>query len=496
MAHGAMLSGMRAAKEVVATIQFKLDEDKDMDRNIPVALFRYNNPSTDLRCNLCNKVGGQIREGSLLAFKRGARQVLVHNNCAEYSPEVEVVDSKWKNVIRAVNRGKLLHCSLCRQPGATIGCTADSCYRVFHFSCSEDAGWRFERDGKIFYCDLHRKMSDDYTVHCDRISMDFYLTKNPSSSSLFCRLCGSPEIGSDCGQLLAFQFGRRHVLVHENCIKYTSICDTAEIEESRMGHEYKNIFFAIDNARNCAGCSAAGATIKCVKPGCEKVFHLPCAEKSNWNFDKRGKKFRCMDHRKKHSDTVEKIVSNEQSGRSATAKPSSEAASFFNHDLLVQFGAVPATNQARASVPGNLDMGGVDFISKVESKVPAQESDESLDDSDESLADFQQSEVEETMNLPLATAEPQESKQTRKMKRSSSSEPWGLSFAVVSRGNQKILTVVSSTDGGNHSADCGMEVVVSINGKPVGEGPMSTLRSITTGCLKDSLELDLEVVRI
>ena len=96
MAHGAMLSGMRAAKELVLTMQYKQRDEKDIDRVIPVALFRHRFPKTNLQCSLCHRTGGQVREGSLLAFKRGARQVLVHNNCAEYSPEVEVIDSKWK----------------------------------------------------------------------------------------------------------------------------------------------------------------------------------------------------------------------------------------------------------------------------------------------------------------------------------------------------------------------------------------------------------------
>ena len=135
--HGAMLSGVRAAQEVVSTIQSKNKFDKDVDKVIPISVFKYWNPTTPLQCNLCHKIGGRTREGPLLAFKRGARQVLVHNNCAEFCPEVEVVDFKWKNVIRAVNRGKAFTCVHCSQNGATIGCSASNCYRMFHFSCAE-----------------------------------------------------------------------------------------------------------------------------------------------------------------------------------------------------------------------------------------------------------------------------------------------------------------------------------------------------------------------
>ena len=135
--HGAMLSGIRAAQEVVSTIQSKNKFDKDTDKVIPISVFRYWNPTTPLQCSLCHQFGGRTREGPLLAFKRGARQVLVHNNCAEFCPEVEVVDFKWKNVIRAVNRGKALTCCYCSQNGATIGCSGSNCHRMFHVSCAE-----------------------------------------------------------------------------------------------------------------------------------------------------------------------------------------------------------------------------------------------------------------------------------------------------------------------------------------------------------------------
>ena len=89
-----MLSGIRAAKEVLSTMKCRsastARESKDVDRIIPVSLFRHNNPNAPLRCSFCHKIGSQVREGSLLAFKRGAREVLAHDNCAEFSPEVEV----------------------------------------------------------------------------------------------------------------------------------------------------------------------------------------------------------------------------------------------------------------------------------------------------------------------------------------------------------------------------------------------------------------------
>jgi len=175
MAHGAMLSGIRAAKEIVSSVSFTFRNDKQDDRTLPIAIFRHDNPNIPLQCALCHEMGSRVREGPLLALKRGARQVLVHNNCAEFSPEVEVYEGQWRNVIKAVNRGKTFPCSLCDRTGATIGCTHPNCYRVFHFSCSEDTGWRFERDGKVYYCDLHRKLPEGDAA--DRVSLEFYKSK-------------------------------------------------------------------------------------------------------------------------------------------------------------------------------------------------------------------------------------------------------------------------------------------------------------------------------
>jgi monoamine oxidase len=521
MAHGALLSGMRAAKEVVSTIQFKLDEDKDTDRIIPVALFRHKNPNTELRCNLCHKVGGQIREGSLIAFKRGARQVLVHNNCAEYSPEVEVVDSKWKSVIKAVNRGKLFNCSLCKEVGATIGCTSQNCYRIFHFSCSEDAGWRFDRDGKIFYCDLHRNQAPDYIPHCDRVSIGFYLTKNPASS-LFCRLCDSSQNDDGIlGQMLAFQIARRQVCVHESCIKYTSICDTSEVEDSRMGHEYKNVFRAIEVSRPCTSCSAPGATVRCSLTSCEKVFHVSCASGKGWNFEKRGKRFRCDEHRKKKSEAsaeAEDVPATENGGpqklsneapveakdvpateNGGPPKVANEAPAFaFNHNLLAQFGAVP-TASAKVSTPGNLDMGGMSSMTQAASSGPQeQEEEEDGSESDDSVADSQQLEVEEAMDLPLSSVDLNgRAKRSVQMQRSSPSEPWKVSLSVVARKDKNILTLLIGNGAGiDHLSGTRMggDAVVSINGEAIGKGKVSTLRDIASNYLKEATELTFEVV--
>lgn len=156
MAHGAMLSGIRAAGEVFSAISLDVQVDESFDRMIPMAMFRHMNPTASLECSFCHVSGSRSYEGPLLAFKRGSRQVLVHNCCAEHSPEVEVTEGLWRNVLKAVNRSAALDCLACGKNGASIGCNDEDCYKCYHFQCAEQTGWSFQHDGKEFYCKDHR----------------------------------------------------------------------------------------------------------------------------------------------------------------------------------------------------------------------------------------------------------------------------------------------------------------------------------------------------
>jgi Flavin containing amine oxidoreductase/PHD-like zinc-binding domain len=160
MAHGALLSGVRAGEEVVSALSLSFPTDDAFDKLIPMAVFRHMNPKAPLECSFCHLVGGRTYEGPLLAFKRGSRQVLVHNCCAEFSPEVEVEEGQWRYVVKAVNRASSMQCCICKSQGASIGCNYGNCFRCFHFKCGEGTGWKFEDDGKEFFCDLHRSNED------------------------------------------------------------------------------------------------------------------------------------------------------------------------------------------------------------------------------------------------------------------------------------------------------------------------------------------------
>jgi hypothetical protein len=493
MAHGAMLSGIRAAKEVLSTMKCSNDDEKDVDRLIPLALFRHKNPDTPLQCSLCSKVGGQVREGSLLSFKRGARQALVHDNCAEYSPEVEVFDGKWKNVIRAVNRGKFLNCSLCRKGGATIGCSFENCFRVFHFSCSEDSGWRFERDGKIFFCDLHRKNETSKSNNeCDRISISYYLTKNPVTS-LKCSLCQLPASDPSLGTLLAFQSGRRQVCIHDYCAKYTNVVDTIEAEESHTGDEHRNIFQAIDRSHACVKCAGPGATVACIDPSCNQCFHIPCARRSGWNFEKRGPDFRCDAHRnRKQLEPQTDSAEHEKNGTGSTTdgKPGVES---FQHNLLSQFGATAVGDAPlagpRVGVPSNSDMGGTTtkpIFSTSKTEIVSENS-----DSDESFPG--EDDVGEVMDTPLSGYIGW-SKRDIKVARSSHDQPWNLSLKVVRLDDSGTSVLAAASSGKELDSLQAGDFVVSINGTKIGSDDLKTLRMVLSR-LKQEVLLIVQVVR-
>lgn len=492
MAHGALLSGIRAAQEVISAVKGTITDDRDTDKVIPLALFRHLNPSTSMQCNLCHKHGSHIREGSLLAFKRGARQVLVHNNCAEFSPEVEVVESKWKNVIRAVNRGKAFTCVLCSLPGATIGCASENCYRMYHFSCAEDSGWRFDRDGKHFFCDLHStKAFRNLATDSDRVSMSYFLAKNPgvSPAKIACSLCRMPD-DTVFGQMLAFENGKKEILcVHEKCIKFTNLVDTSEKEESRIGHEYNNVFRAVEESRICSSCHTPGASIRCSHPNCEQISHFHCGLNSGWRFEKY-RMFLCESHRMTDTKTknITVAVDYDKAHNDRDAN-SNRSGGMFKHNLLSLFGA-SANNGFRMDVPGNLDIGGT------AEPDPGQDSSEKsrpLDTASDSDGSFH---VENEQGLEISLShEISGPKQLVRLERLSLDELWNLSLKVEEVDGRKVVSVASAPSSSTDPFSLQVkDVIASINGSKVGSVRLKTLRDVLF-YLKQEVDLMLQVIR-
>jgi monoamine oxidase len=322
MAHGAYLSGLRAAADVMKytkPITGKTNQPEDM--SIPISIYRQKNPHVALACNLCLQPGNRRREGALLAFQKGGRRNVAHSNCAASCPEVSLEKGIWKNVTRACARGSKLACLSCGRMGATIGCTFgnDACLLSYHFRCAEDTGWNFDRDGKAFFCDQHRMYAPNWSK-LRLTSKEFFSLKNPNKP-IICCFCKNGDGGSArrCGSLLFFRQGAKQILAHSHCLRHTNIVKTLvkdpaieddgdsgmvdEDEEDSLGddnseeEQYQNVFEAFSAAKHCAECGCSGATIRCSRDDCSHFFHLMCAEDATgWTFDSRKRGFVCDRH--------------------------------------------------------------------------------------------------------------------------------------------------------------------------------------------------------
>jgi len=303
MAHGAYLSGIRAATDIfnniIVPIEDKTSATIPTDKQLPITVYREKQPSIRIRCNLCKLPTRSKKEGALLAFQRGSRRVLVHTRCAEYSPEVEVWNNKWKNVIKAVHRGLQLKCKRCGDNGATIGCQENGCTASFHLKCTN--GWDFMKYGKKFRCELHRP-NEEVDVFGSSSSTGIYRDKHRKTES-FCFFClkngNSPGTGF-LGRLLEFSEGNTTILVHENCLRYTNILDiaptiTSKDDNRKKQHDYL-AFEAFRRSKVCTACKIRGATIKCFVHHCNHHFHFSCLTDGGWDFDRPGTAFFCPLH--------------------------------------------------------------------------------------------------------------------------------------------------------------------------------------------------------
>ena len=340
MAHGAYLSGLRAAADVMkSTKPINTGKTRIEDMSIPISIYRQKNPHVALTCNLCLQPGNRKREGALLAFQKGGRRAVAHSNCAAACPEVSLEKGVWKNVTRACARGSKLACLSCGQMGATIGCTfgTDACLLSYHFRCAENTGWNFDRDGKAFFCDQHRMYAPNWSK-LRLISKQFYSLKNPNKP-VVCSLCKTGGAAGRCGDLLAFRQGAKQILVHSNCLRHTTVVNTLVedldsddddseiIDEDDEGNlsdndaeeeNYQNVFEAVSAAKQCAECGEFGATIQCSREDCSHSFHFMCAEDAtDCTFDKRKRAFICN----RHSDLSDNMDEPTSNGNSISSKP-------------------------------------------------------------------------------------------------------------------------------------------------------------------------------
>lgn len=90
------------------------------------------------------------------SFGRRGPNILVHQECAEWSPEVYWNDDNMLvNVEAAYTRGRRFRCSICDTKGATIGCYVDSCRKVFHYRCLKVGHCKVDDTAYAVYCQAH-----------------------------------------------------------------------------------------------------------------------------------------------------------------------------------------------------------------------------------------------------------------------------------------------------------------------------------------------------
>ncbi|OAE19883.1 hypothetical protein AXG93_1130s1360 [Marchantia polymorpha subsp. ruderalis] len=104
----------------------------------------------------------QVKKGWLgrllgpLSERVGVAGAWVHEECAVWSPEVYFAGvGRLKNVKAAIRRGRLLKCSHCGQPGATIGCRVDRCPQNYHLPCAHFDGCSFDHKKYLVACSEH-----------------------------------------------------------------------------------------------------------------------------------------------------------------------------------------------------------------------------------------------------------------------------------------------------------------------------------------------------
>lgn len=490
MAHGALLSGIRAAKEVFSTISFKYNDDRSgFEKMIPMAIFRRKNPTTKLQCSMCHVFGSRVREGSLLALQKGARQVLVHNNCGENSPEVEVKDGRWKHVIKAVNRGKQINCCMCGSVGATIGCSDPNCYRCFHFKCGEDTGWRFDRDGKVYFCDIHRTYENHEENECDQISLKYYKSKRANPRMWSCSFCGLPDNDPRRGKMLAFSQQHNLMAVHDRCARFTTIMETLDDQTAMSDTDFKNLFEVLKRSKLCKSCGKPGATIVCSDTMCDDHYHFACAEDdAGWNFLKKGARFKCKAHRAGAKPAEPNMNDQEGDKPLATVAPPGFPAGLFQHNLFFS-GAERVTNGGANGHAAKTDVAVNDKkwersttmrMSEEMSKESAKPA--ALEDTDESSEGDEEDDVANPLTLPLSChPDAFGTKRVLQLTRLTVEDPWGFDFLVAPNYQQQTNMLLIELTGAKRPGgveDKDALVVLGVGGRQVGSDGLTTVQEI------------------
>ncbi|CAH8455222.1 unnamed protein product [Schistosoma turkestanicum] len=127
-------------------------------------------------CIFCTEVGEYPLLGPIIE-KNGLK---VHTNCIfaasglsqtnaeDESPDDFIVGFPISSILSEVKRGRSLKCSVCRLPGACVGCVINTCHTTFHLPCLIKAQGVTIFEGNFpSYCRRHTR----------RQNLDSWLTK-------------------------------------------------------------------------------------------------------------------------------------------------------------------------------------------------------------------------------------------------------------------------------------------------------------------------------
>lgn len=70
--------------------------------------------------------------------KNAKSNLYFHELCAIWMPQIHMSDeNEVKNLMKEVDRCRMLTCSFCLEKGAGLGCKVVSCKNQYHFLCAK-----------------------------------------------------------------------------------------------------------------------------------------------------------------------------------------------------------------------------------------------------------------------------------------------------------------------------------------------------------------------
>ncbi|XP_063939260.1 protein BREAST CANCER SUSCEPTIBILITY 1 homolog [Daucus carota subsp. sativus] len=120
----------------------------------------------NVQCSFCHSVEDSKASGVMVHYLNGKRVkvgyseagnvIHVHQNCAEWAPNVYFEEDVAVNLEAELTRSKRIKCGCCGLKGAALGCYEKSCRRSFHVPCAKlTPQCRWDHENFVMLCPLH-----------------------------------------------------------------------------------------------------------------------------------------------------------------------------------------------------------------------------------------------------------------------------------------------------------------------------------------------------